>query len=248
VKYANAQQAIEFTTGTTFTNRREQTDSWSKGVEASISTEFKFFGAEAETSVTGTYAKASSTTVSDVMEKSSEIKQTTTFDEGGQVWQFVYTVQDACGSADIKTMDLVITKGQFEPPCCLPGFALTNEQHGPCASGSPCGCAVSTCTAPPPSSTSPSPPSEAKNTASTTAGGAPPPSPPASPPATAITAEGPAKVGSAELVGIIAGVVAAIAGLVAAIYKYRGDQLRHKEHMATIELANKMSDHRKSPE
>ena len=105
---------------------------------------------------------------------------------------------------------------------------------------------------PPPPSPSPSPspppsPTTSEIIAGHTAGGAPAPSPPASPPATAITAEGSAKVlGSAELVGIIAGVVAAVAGLVAAIYKYRGDQLRHKEHMATIELANKMTDHRKS--
>jgi len=67
--------------------------------------------------------------------------------------------------------------------------------------------------------------------------------PPPSAPATAITAGG---IGNAGLIGIIAGAVAAIAGMVAAIYKYRSDKLRHEQHMATIALANRMTDHSQS--
>mmetsp|Transcript_5889 Transcript_5889/g.9282 ORF Transcript_5889/g.9282 Transcript_5889/m.9282 type:complete len:165 (+) Transcript_5889:1147-1641(+) len=89
-----------------------------------------------------------------------------------QAWQFVYEISDACAPMwELKTKDLVVTKGVDQEPCCLPGQELDADQpHGPCKFKAACQCEDYVCypsTAP--TSTRTATPTSAKETSTQTA-------------------------------------------------------------------------------
>ena len=148
--YTNGGQEVSYTAGVTTTDGSERTKEWNAGVQTTVSAGFNFLGISGQASVTGSFSRSTSSMVSRSVQESTSQTLTTSFEApGGQVWQFAYTVQDSCGVADIKTRDLVSTANRGEPPCCLPGFAVTaNRQHGPCVAGSPCTCSTRICNRP----------------------------------------------------------------------------------------------------
>lgn len=151
VGYTNGQREFSYTIGTTTADGNERGSEWAREVSATVSSGFSFEGAESSVEVSTAYSRGGSETVSSSIEQSSETSHTTTFPHevyphGGVVWQFDYLTRDACGSAKIKTKDLVITPSRHEYPCCLPGYALKpGQQHGPCGGNSPCSCSASVC-------------------------------------------------------------------------------------------------------
>ena len=119
-RYSNGDQGFIYSEGTVFDDSRTVTEDWSRSVTTSIEVGLEFGGA----SVEGTFAEGGSESVSQSIQKSRSETQTTNFDRSGMVWQFQYNVTDSCGSAKIDVKGLVITIGQHEPPCCLPGWAV----------------------------------------------------------------------------------------------------------------------------
>jgi hypothetical protein len=122
-------------------------------VTATVEAGFSLFGAEGSVSleVSGSIAGELSREVSRSVEVTTEQTETTTFTSAGTVWQFQYDVADLCiPKWVLKTSSLIRTKGAFEPPCCLPGYALDPDNYyGPCANATPCTCAPSICFATP---------------------------------------------------------------------------------------------------
>ena len=173
-----ASSKVSYTEGTTRSSSGQNTSAWSNEVTASVDYGFEFFGAYMTGAVSGSAAQGSAETVSSSIEKSVTETHTVTFDRGGTIWQFEYDIEDSCGGANIKTMDLVVTDGREHPPCCLPGYALEYENvHGPCVEDTPCVCEASVCTLSPPPPPPPSPPLPPPNPPG-------PPAPPSPPPCT----------------------------------------------------------------
>jgi len=129
----------------------------------------RFFGG-ATTVTAGGSGEYSSTTarsqetaeeVSKELENSEEKSMTYTLPPGA-VWQWEYSVADACTTARrsspvmIKVDHLAVTDNQAAPPCCLPGFFVDpTKPHGACIAlnathPSPCltGCTKDICQPP----------------------------------------------------------------------------------------------------
>ena len=90
----------------------------------------------------------------------------------GQAWQFIYEISDACAPMwELKTKDLVVTRGVDQEPCCLPGQELDADQpHGPCKFQSACQCEDYVCyPSAAPTSTPATAPTSVKDTASASA-------------------------------------------------------------------------------
>jgi len=153
--YTNGQNAYEFTEGVstsrTTTDTFESSLEWEVSVTNSITSGFEylsFTGGEFE--VSATIAGSYTTTIEHAVQRTEnkEETQTITFDEPGQVWQFVYSVHDVCVDQpwDLLTNNLVTTDRRGEPPCCLPGHAKNPSiQHGPCEACTPCFCSDEIC-------------------------------------------------------------------------------------------------------
>lgn len=155
-KYANAGQKITYEEGITRSSEESVTNTkqWQTSVTRSVAAGFELKGFSAGTSVEVSfeYGESMESSVRSAVEKTQMASYETVFDEPGQIWQFRYFIRDACypDTWSMATKDLVITKGRFEPPCCLPGYALDpRRQHGPCAAGSPCMCSDEVCNSQP---------------------------------------------------------------------------------------------------
>lgn len=154
VTYSNAaSKSIKYSVTVSESSQMSRESTLSKTYENTVSQEisagfeFKGIGIGSTTSVSSTYSSTASHTIGESFSRSrtEQTDITTTFNQPGQIWQFVYDVETTCGGdIGIKVNDLVITEGQ--PPCCLPGYAKDiHKQHGPCRNNSPCSCEASIC-------------------------------------------------------------------------------------------------------
>jgi hypothetical protein len=159
--YNGNQQKVTYTVGTTTTDSQSvtSTDAWKKSITGTASVGFSFLGASAEVSisVTGEFSESQASSVSQAVAQSESQTFEADFNQG-QVWQFVYDAADVCDTAGftINVEELVLTNGQYDPPCCLPGYFVDdNNPHGPCVAingiASPCTCSDDICNGAPPS-------------------------------------------------------------------------------------------------
>ena len=161
--YSSGGQTISYRAGFGQSTVETESVAFKAEVTASVKSNFWFGEAEVSTYVGTSYERD----VTSSMEISQSVEQTKTFDQPGQIWQWVYTLNPACRPDDgpfnsIGTKDLVLTPRRDLMPCCPPGYATDpSVQHGPCYLPEVCSrdtCA-SVCDAlpspPPPSSPSP---------------------------------------------------------------------------------------------
>lgn len=153
--YSNGHQEIKYAEGVEESRTKEtsfeRSTNWNLSVTKSITGgfDFKAFSASSSLEISASIGGSFSNSVSEAVGKtaSEEFSITTSFGPG-QVWQFVYEVRDLCydGTWDLKMNDLVLTAGKHEPPCCLPGYAVSvGSEHGPCSDGTPCSCSKDVC-------------------------------------------------------------------------------------------------------
>jgi len=146
----------------------EQSPSWEDSVTTSVTGGFKFGNHGIK--VPWIDAKEMETSVRSVLHDLALVSNEDT--SSGQAWQFIYEISDACAPMwELKTKDLVVTKGVDQEPCCLPGQELDADQpHGPCKFQSACQCEDYVCyPSAAPTSTPATAPTSVKDTASASA-------------------------------------------------------------------------------
>jgi len=133
ITYSNGPSELTFKYG--MSRDYEQTDSkeWGASVTASVEAGFEAGPVSASVSVSGTVSQNQGQTFSSTFGMSEESSVTYKFNRGGSIFQWVFDINDECGSNTANNNAFVITPGDFAPPCCLPGFAAEPDlQHGPC--------------------------------------------------------------------------------------------------------------------
>jgi hypothetical protein len=159
--YNGIQQTVSYTVGTTTTDSKSvtNTDAWKKSITLTASAGFEFMGASAsiKASATGEFSGSQASSVSEAVTQSESQTFEADFNQG-QVWQFVFDAADVCDVTgfSINVEELVLTKGKYDYPCCLPGyFADDSNPYGPCVAvngiASPCACSDDVCNGTPPS-------------------------------------------------------------------------------------------------
>ena len=75
--------------------------------------------------------------VADSFMTNDELTTTNIQNQPGTQWEFVFRIHDTCEGSVVHTGEYVVTNGDHEPPCCLPGSAVSAEvQHGACHAAS----------------------------------------------------------------------------------------------------------------
>jgi nitrate reductase cytochrome c-type subunit len=126
---------IQYSYGTAHSYSATQTSSWSTAVTRSISAGFTFMGVGASVGVSSTTARGVTESSSTSFGTVSTSTTSYTAPRPGTIWQWRWNVSDNCGSSTSAShFNLVTTKGVFNPPCCLPGFAADPGNYsGACA-------------------------------------------------------------------------------------------------------------------
>merc|ERR1711939_1288764 len=135
--YTTGETEITYTMGRKSTDSNSRTNSWKTTLSQSVGLGFLF----GKTKVDKEFSQGGSRTVSYALEQSTSKEHEFTFNKRGQVWQWMYTANDACGYSKIESQHLVLTDGQYKPPCCLPGYAVVPDQSK-CVENSPNSCKV----------------------------------------------------------------------------------------------------------
>jgi hypothetical protein len=159
--YNGIKQTVTYTYGTTTTDTQSVTNTtaWKNSITGTATAGFQFMGASAsvKVSATGEFSGSQETSVNTAVMQSTSKSVQVEFDQG-QVWQFVYDTADVCdvNGFSILVEELVLTNGQYDYPCCLPGYFVDNNNpHGPCVAingtASPCVCGDEICNGTPPS-------------------------------------------------------------------------------------------------
>jgi hypothetical protein len=142
-----------------------ETTEWGVSVEATVQQSWNFLGQEGGVSLTvgGNYARSTAKMARDIVIQTEKREVTQTF-QRGVIWQFVLELQDLCKSGwEFPFNTLVQTDNTAEPPCCLPGeFLDNNNYYGPCIDPDRCLCSDEVCqrsggSTPPPPSPTPEP-------------------------------------------------------------------------------------------
>jgi hypothetical protein len=159
--YNGIQQKVSYTIGTTTTDSQSvtKTDAWKNSITATASAGFSFMGASAsiKVSASGEFSGSQASSVGQAVMQSQSQTFEVDFNQG-QVWQFVFDAADVCDVTGfaINIQELVLTKGKYDYPCCLPGYFVDDSNpHGPCVAingtASPCTCSDDICNGTPPS-------------------------------------------------------------------------------------------------
>jgi hypothetical protein len=154
-------QKVTYSVGTTTTDSQSvtKTDAWKNSITATASAGFSFMGASAsvKVSATGEFSGSQASSVGEAVMQSESQTFEADFNQG-QVWQFVFDAADVCDVTgfSINVEELVLTKGKYDYPCCLPGYFVDDSNpHGPCVAingaASPCTCSDDICNGTPPS-------------------------------------------------------------------------------------------------
>lgn len=128
VQSVSSTQSVSFRHGVTRSYTNTNTKTWSQSVTVSVSAGFNVLVAKGDVSVSSTTAYEEAKAYSSTFEETDETTFTDQF-KAGTIWQWVWTIEDECGRSIVKGTDVVRTRGTFEPPCCLPGFALDPKNY-----------------------------------------------------------------------------------------------------------------------
>ena len=144
VHYSSANTTeISYSVETKFTDTTVRTEGWKSSVSATVSAGFTFlgFGSKLSVGIDSFNLEDKQEVLSTKSTKSEAIKRS--FTAPGQVWRWVHTIQDSCGSAEFHTARYALTSTRMQYPCCLPGYAKDQANfHDPggadvCEPGTP---------------------------------------------------------------------------------------------------------------
>lgn len=126
----NGNQMITYTFGTSHYSEVDDINTWSQSVTESISLGFGV--------VSGEVASQTTQTVSETNKNVFTTNETSSYQYEfgpGSVWQWTWKTVDTDGTSLSTTMDIVITPGQYVPPCCIPGYFnnISNASIPSCA-------------------------------------------------------------------------------------------------------------------
>lgn len=107
--------------GTTHSYTKTNAEQWGNSVSATVQAGFEAEIFSGSISITGTISNQISQTYSSTFSTTQSSEED--YECGpGEVWQWVFEIQDECGTSTSKRFDVVVTANQAQVPCCLPGF------------------------------------------------------------------------------------------------------------------------------
>jgi len=137
ISYSSGSQSVSIATGTTRTYTVEDTETWAVSASAKTGLGFNFLaevgftGVEVSGEASHEYTRQHTQSFSET----STVTKTYQF-PAGTVWQFELGIENFGGSTILMSTDFAQTDGDFDYPCCLPGYAMTPaQQHGQCRAG-----------------------------------------------------------------------------------------------------------------
>merc|ERR1711865_1369270 len=141
------QQSVKFTTGVSRLFTVTNAYKWGKTAGDKAGASF-IIGASTSSHVSSSIAKS----YMNAFTATTGTTKTFTFTKPGVVWQWQFIVETAgasCGKTVVGGSDLVLTEGQYDKPCCLPGYMtdITNPGKTACCDG------PRICTSPTPTTT-----------------------------------------------------------------------------------------------
>ncbi|CAE8679016.1 unnamed protein product [Polarella glacialis] len=135
--YVNGGLTRTISRGTTHGTTRETSKTWGTETTLSVSQGFTYAGSETSVDVSNTWSQSTSESYSNLFSETEMTTETIEFSTGGQLWAWVFTIVDPCGTSTTMR-DYVMTRSRAETPCCLVGWAAdVYTQFGPCANGAP---------------------------------------------------------------------------------------------------------------
>jgi hypothetical protein len=137
ISYSSGLQSVSIAVGTTHSYTVADTQKWATSATAKTGLGFTFLDVAGlkgpEVSATASYEYTEQHT--DMFSKTTTVTKTYQF-PAGTVWQFELAFENMGGSTIMMPTDFAQTDGDFNNPCCLPGYASDpSQQHGPCRAG-----------------------------------------------------------------------------------------------------------------
>jgi len=137
ISYSSGPQSVSIAVGTTHSYTVSDTHKWAVSASAKTGLGFTFLDVAGlkgpEVSAQASYEYTVQHT--DIFTETKTITKTYQF-PAGTVWQFELVVENLGGSTVMRPTDFAQTDGDFDNPCCLPGYASDpSQQHGPCKAG-----------------------------------------------------------------------------------------------------------------
>jgi len=109
-------------------NTQSSSSEWSESLTVSVSEGFTYSGVSGSVEVSSAAARTQARSLETALQEG--YAETQTYDispetVGMGLWQFEFTATDTCQHTEkIKTHEFIYTKGRFQSPCCLPGYAM----------------------------------------------------------------------------------------------------------------------------
>jgi len=137
ISYSSGSQSVSIAVGTTHSYTVADTQKWAISASAKTGLGFTFLDTAGlkgpEVSVQASYEYTQQHT--DMFSETTTVTKTYQF-PAGTVWQYELVIENLGGSTTIRPTDFAQTDGDFDNPCCLPGYASNpTQQHGPCKAG-----------------------------------------------------------------------------------------------------------------
>jgi len=111
------------------------TSTWSNSVTTQTQAGFKAFGIGTQVTVTGETSQTIGSSLSETFQETTTVQQEFDF-PAGVVWQWQMIPDSPCGQASVLTSNFAVTDGLYDPPCCLPGYALNISTYQQCHAAS----------------------------------------------------------------------------------------------------------------
>jgi hypothetical protein len=107
---------------------------WGGKVAGKLDAGFLWEKLEVSAEVSHDFANTHSRTFSE----STLTSETHTFAGAGTAWQYVLRASEIGGTSEIRLNGYAVTRGEYAPPCCLPGYWKDpTKPTGDCNRGSP---------------------------------------------------------------------------------------------------------------
>lgn len=127
--------SLSVTVGMDRSYTTENTSTWANTVTTQTQAGFKAFGFGTQVTVTGETSQTLGTSLSGTFQETTTMQREFDF-SAGVVWQWQMIPDSVCGQASVLTSNFAVTEGLYDPPCCLPGYALDITKYQQCHAAS----------------------------------------------------------------------------------------------------------------